>query len=162
MGEPARLAEAKDRIRSAFFGLILLLGSWLILNAINPQLTKFSVEFVTPESPPSPISCKTDKDCKNENLECKDGQCVPKNPTGNPCKRAEIVETGDIIPKSCQNLSKELFPGNTYSTQGNPSGCSGFIELYQRPGCEILVATVAAASTFSVDRTVKSAKLVTP
>jgi hypothetical protein len=39
MGEPAKLGEAKDRIRSAFFGLILLLGSWLILNTINPQLT---------------------------------------------------------------------------------------------------------------------------
>jgi hypothetical protein len=39
MGEPARIREAKDRIYSAFFGLILLLGSWLILNTINPQLT---------------------------------------------------------------------------------------------------------------------------
>lgn len=39
MGEPTRLAEAKDRIKSAFFGLILLLGSWLILNMINLQLT---------------------------------------------------------------------------------------------------------------------------
>jgi hypothetical protein len=49
MGEPARLAEAKDRIRSAFFGLILLLSSWLILNAINPQLTTFKakLELVT-------------------------------------------------------------------------------------------------------------------
>jgi hypothetical protein len=49
MGEPARLAEAKDRIRSAFFGLILLLGSWLILNTINPQLTTFKakLELVT-------------------------------------------------------------------------------------------------------------------
>jgi hypothetical protein len=53
MGEPARLAEAKDRIKSAFFGLILLLGSWLILNAINPQLTtlkaKLELVTVTPE-----------------------------------------------------------------------------------------------------------------
>jgi hypothetical protein len=39
MGEPARIREAKDRIYSAFLGLILLLGSWLILNTINPQLT---------------------------------------------------------------------------------------------------------------------------
>jgi hypothetical protein len=53
MGEPARIREAKDRIYSAFFGLILLLGSWLILNAINPQLTTFKAKLelvtVTPE-----------------------------------------------------------------------------------------------------------------
>jgi hypothetical protein len=33
MGEPAGIREAKDRIYSAFFGLILLLGSWLILKS---------------------------------------------------------------------------------------------------------------------------------
>jgi len=40
-GNPAMMQEAKDRIKSAFIGLTLLLGSWLILNTINPQLTNF-------------------------------------------------------------------------------------------------------------------------
>jgi len=48
MGEPARLADAKDRIKSAFFGLILLLSSWLILNTINPQLTTLVPPAVNP------------------------------------------------------------------------------------------------------------------
>jgi hypothetical protein len=65
MGEPARLAEAKDRIRSAFFGLILLLGSWLILNIINPQLTTFrSPEFSVATSTLSiGAACTSTEDC---------------------------------------------------------------------------------------------------
>lgn len=41
VGKPELIKEAKNRITSAFLGLILLLGSWLILNTINPQLTTF-------------------------------------------------------------------------------------------------------------------------
>ena len=40
-GNPAMLNEAKSRVVSALEGLVLLLGSWLILNTINPQLTNF-------------------------------------------------------------------------------------------------------------------------
>ncbi|KPJ73705.1 hypothetical protein AMJ48_00730 [Parcubacteria bacterium DG_74_1] len=40
-GNPAMMQEAKDRVKSAFIGLALLLGSWLILNTINPQFTRF-------------------------------------------------------------------------------------------------------------------------
>ena len=41
MGRPEAMKEARSRITSAFFGLILLLSSWLILNTINPDLTTF-------------------------------------------------------------------------------------------------------------------------
>lgn len=34
--------DAKRRIRAAVFGLLILLGSWLILNTINPDLLKFN------------------------------------------------------------------------------------------------------------------------
>lgn len=37
-GDPARLREAKDRIISSFIGLVILLGSWLIVRTINPEL----------------------------------------------------------------------------------------------------------------------------
>jgi hypothetical protein len=37
-GDPGKMKEAKDRIFSAFLGLILLLSTWIILNAINPEL----------------------------------------------------------------------------------------------------------------------------
>ena len=43
IGDPIRMKEAKDRIFSAVGGLVLLLASWLILNTLNPQLTKLEV-----------------------------------------------------------------------------------------------------------------------
>ena len=39
VGDPGAMREAKGRIISAGIGLALLLGSWLILNTINPELT---------------------------------------------------------------------------------------------------------------------------
>jgi len=53
MGEPAKITEAKGRIQSAVYGLVLLLGAWLILNTINPELTKFKADLhLTRISPP--------------------------------------------------------------------------------------------------------------
>lgn len=37
-GSPARIADAKDRIYSAFLGLLLILASYLIIQIINPEL----------------------------------------------------------------------------------------------------------------------------
>ncbi len=42
-GSPTKAAEAKDLISSAFFGLLIVLGSWLILQVINPDLTKLNI-----------------------------------------------------------------------------------------------------------------------
>jgi len=39
--------DALAGIRAALFGLVLLLGSWLILNIINPQITQLSVTSFT-------------------------------------------------------------------------------------------------------------------
>lgn len=46
-GNIAKVTEAKDRIRAAFFGLAILLGSYLILMAINPDLTKIRLADVS-------------------------------------------------------------------------------------------------------------------
>lgn len=56
VGEPAKMTEAKNSIYSALFGLVLLLASWLILETINPQLTRFraDLQLVKVEPPLSP------------------------------------------------------------------------------------------------------------
>lgn len=46
--------EAKRWIRSSIFGLLLLAGSWLILNTINPQLLNFT--FTLPTAGGSDVS----------------------------------------------------------------------------------------------------------
>lgn len=38
-GNPAKIGEAKDRITSTLLGILIILGSWLILRIINPDLT---------------------------------------------------------------------------------------------------------------------------
>lgn len=43
-GKPDRMASAKSQINAAFFGLLILLSSYLILNTINPQLTELRLE----------------------------------------------------------------------------------------------------------------------
>ncbi|MCD6232973.1 hypothetical protein J7J81_01135 [bacterium] len=45
-GKPALLNEAKDRIFSAVLGLAILLGSFVILNTVNPRLTVLKVRKV--------------------------------------------------------------------------------------------------------------------
>lgn len=43
-GNPARLKDAKTRIFNSFFGLLVLLSSYLILTIINPQLVVMRIE----------------------------------------------------------------------------------------------------------------------
>jgi hypothetical protein len=42
-GSPAKVTDAKDRISTAFFGLLIILASWLILQVINPDLTTLNL-----------------------------------------------------------------------------------------------------------------------
>ena len=37
-GNPSAIGDAKDRIKSALLGLLIILMSWLILQVINPDL----------------------------------------------------------------------------------------------------------------------------
>lgn len=46
VGNPQKAAAAKDRIFSALLGIFLLFGSYLLLNAINPDLLRFKETIV--------------------------------------------------------------------------------------------------------------------
>ncbi len=51
-GDPKKINEAKKRILAAFIGIIILLATYLILNTINPELTKISLpKLETPDIP---------------------------------------------------------------------------------------------------------------
>jgi len=47
---PGRMSDAKEQIGMAFLGLLLILGAWMIVNTINPDLTALQIELVAPES----------------------------------------------------------------------------------------------------------------
>jgi len=51
-GDPAKIADAKERIYSAFLGLLLILASYLIMQVINPELVVLNLPSMPP--PPGP------------------------------------------------------------------------------------------------------------
>lgn len=53
-GNPSKTGEAKDKIRSAILGLIIVFASWMILNTINPNLVELKepeTKIITPTTP---------------------------------------------------------------------------------------------------------------
>ncbi len=81
VGDPTKMKEATDRIKSVFLGLALLLGSFLILHTINPELTVLRPVVFDPGAA-FPL-CETDNDCE-ENHKCSkvegqdEGICILK------------------------------------------------------------------------------------
>ncbi len=53
-GNESALGDAKDRVTNAIWGLLLLAGSYLVLNTINPQLV--SLNFTSQSVPAMPTS----------------------------------------------------------------------------------------------------------
>ena len=53
-------SKAKSRAQAALWGLLLLAGSWLILNTINPNLLKFDLTSINSLSKPSGTTGATD------------------------------------------------------------------------------------------------------
>jgi len=88
VGDPGKIKDAKDRATSGFLGLILLLGSWLILNTINPELTTLKpIGFGA--NLPTGAACTVDQDCPpsqnataaghpwSVKYKCDSGFCMP-------------------------------------------------------------------------------------
>ncbi|HXK31942.1 MAG TPA: pilin [Candidatus Paceibacterota bacterium] len=71
-GNPSTMSDANSQMLSGIMGLVIILGSWLILNTINPELKKISVEYKPSELTDIGIAevllCKSagdeEKDCK--------------------------------------------------------------------------------------------------
>lgn len=60
-GNPAILKDARDQILVAFLGLVILLGSYLILTTVNPQLAIFEIGPWPPAMPdlnPGVLLCR--------------------------------------------------------------------------------------------------------
>ncbi|MCD6410712.1 hypothetical protein J7K92_02090 [bacterium] len=46
-GNPSKMQDARDQILAGFLGLIIILGSFILLNTINPQLTEIKPPGIT-------------------------------------------------------------------------------------------------------------------
>jgi len=97
VGNPGKMKDSMERIKSAFLGLILLLSSWLILHTINPELTTFRpLNFVLDFG----LACNTNADCPDGHIcvknivaseEEKGGICVSKLKVGHDPHPCEFV-----------------------------------------------------------------------
>ena len=96
VGNPAAMKEAMDKIQSAFLGLALLLGSWLILNTINPELTTLRIPPTNWEDI-GKLECDTATDCPDsQKYECTD-----------PCPGGCATTTSDSCDSATTTICKE-------------------------------------------------------
>ena len=155
VGDPAKMKDAMDRIKSTFFGLVLLLGSWLILNKISPQ-------FTTLQLPPFEPGTTTEIKVATTSLE------QMKLP---PCTKAEIIRQTTTIVLDETECSSKYIPNFSISTdelftvQGyideNATSCSGYVTLYAEKGCNTAVGSFLLSSPSEnthVDKVVQSAQ----
>jgi len=104
-GNPGAVSDAKDQLFSGILGLIILLGSWLFLNTINPQLVSFEAPNIA-ELPRGEVPslktgkvCFYDKKCGESDrklLNCIDASTGMK-PTEGDIRSVEIKEGAGSI-----------------------------------------------------------------
>ena len=125
-GNPAMMKEAKDRVISALLGLALLLGSWLILNTINPQFTRLQLPPFNPDEGKPTF----------ENLEPLD---VEDFKGVEPCKKVEIVRPEHpTITLDAESGVKDLDPYISTNEEfdvkayidGKATSCGGYVVFY--------------------------------
>ncbi|MFH1423408.1 MAG: pilin [Candidatus Nealsonbacteria bacterium] len=124
-GNAGRMKDAMDRIKSAGMGLVLLFGSFIILNTINPQLTDLTMP--TPEKLINSgwnfgVEDQRLSNPKNKPKVCERVLLYPKeNFGGTPPGGAKGVAIGQY--KNLEVKSIEIY-----------GGCS--VTLYDYPNCE--------------------------
>ena len=94
-GNPGRISRAKEYIINAIIGVVLLLGAYTIVQAINPKL----VSLEDPNLPPIPSfgSCATPGKPDNASIKEATHTCVLST-------QSECKSTGTFNEKSCEKI----------------------------------------------------------
>lgn len=137
VGNPQKAAEAKDRIFSALLGILLLLGSYLILNTINPDLLKLKVAE-------APVEIEVD-------LEEKEEVCQPINAYWEDAE-IDVGETTYLVftlNEKCsgQEATVEIFCDKGFRRQDRPrgTGCVAGGTTGWDPYCDIYYTGIRRA-----------------
>ncbi len=132
-GNASQISDAQDQITQAVIGLLILLGTYIILNTINPTLTLLNIPQLTeiksevaagggPAVPPtqeyscfsggnSGDTCYADSSCNGECASgetCKtDAECtaLPPAPAPGACASGECVSIAGVV-SFCKNGCK--------------------------------------------------------
>jgi hypothetical protein len=127
-GDPTKTSDAKDRIKQALLGLLLILASFVVLRTINPELTTLRITGL-----PS-VECPTNRD--------NDGKCVPLPPptqdfsfTVNGNKSSVLVAPDEqvtlrwVAPLGAQTCQVSSAPTDIWEGEKPTSGTDSFASL---------------------------------
>lgn len=142
-GKPEIMRDARDRIRSAIIGLILLLSIWLILNTISPRLTELAPIEVNLADVVAGTTCDNNDndDCETKwgpGFICQDNYCVMEaNTELIQCEEVTLTWEGDAGEETRTvglnaHRSVQINPGASISYETTPEGCRGMLELYPK------------------------------
>lgn len=107
VGNPQTMKDAVERIKSAMFGLVMLLSSFVILNTINDELTTFKLDFDQPQdinnffdecSEGDKGKCKSEQgyECVITDPAAGKGVCMPAAEKEIICSKAQICSETDF------------------------------------------------------------------
>lgn len=116
-GSPDKQSEGKDMITSAIWGLVLLFGSYLILNTVNPEIVTLKNPNVTLQELPVCIYDEAkDPDHKNPLVKGEHGEFLENEPCKPPI--TEIALKNECAPfKDIPSYSGEVPQGSCASRQ---------------------------------------------
>ncbi|MEK7209468.1 MAG: pilin [Patescibacteria group bacterium] len=118
-----KVTEAKDRLWGALIGFVILMGSYIILRTINPQLVDIKnpqIDFYiesrwrdyyrtqAPRLKANGDTCEEDKECASGI--CRGGRCVaPQRPTPTP-QPSETLPANPATPVNTEMKPKGIAP----------------------------------------------------
>jgi len=146
-GNPSGQSEGKEWVKGALYGLLLLVGAYLVLKLINPDITKCGLKPL-PKLAQVTITALPPAG----SMACQGGTCVPLTSAGLACKDpnscsaagAEVAVLVCVQQKSGQSLRiTEAYPPTTaHQSQCHTNGCC--VDLTPSSGQSATCAQVQA------------------
>jgi len=151
-GNPTVAEDAKETIMSAVYGLALALGSWLVINVVNPDILVLKNpgvglpggRYSYGSSQNNCIGAPTGTGTKENPCVCLDGaKAVNADTTSKTATKLTLT----VSP----NPASSTAPGNNVTMSGKLTDASGAVLSGKSIKINMINATLNASSTFSVN-----------
>jgi len=114
-GNPEKIKDADEWIKSALWGLLLLFGAWVLLNTINPNLVKLELPRLQPAKVEEETPTSTSTSTPRRMSTCQDLSRGRQN----DCKNSPAL----TAVLGCLNLSGVNIPFTTYQGMHSYYSC---------------------------------------
>ncbi len=133
-GNPGKLTDALGQIRASLLGLGLLLGSWLLLTTINPQLVILELSKKGAEQQGIILFAKSNPNCDTEGL--KEGTEFLRVKNSRSDLTADFPQVGAIkFLNSSGEINVTIYPQKDYKPPGDPTFRSADLPLIVANTC---------------------------